>query len=528
MIELPLLKLLWRTSGFLAAYILLDMLSGPEARFQSIAPVWHPAAGLALWVILRYGRRGAMILLLAALLAAWVTPPLPHRPGWSLVVGLMPLVAYCALAWYTRRHLPDGAFFASHRGVLVWTAAVALGNIINGSLYSSMVYGVDAIGSAPWVSGLIPYVIAETAGMLVLVPLAYCLSDHNLRAEFIVRILKRETLAYTGLMALVLFVALRRPATDSLVYYLLFLPLVWAAARQGMAGAVSAAVVLEAGVTVAAIVPGRAAAQMPDVQMLVLMLTFSGFLIGVAVDIAQRASQDLRQSLRLAAAGEMAAALAHELNQPLTALSVYASACQRLAGGKDADPLLQKTIHSMVRESQRASNVLKRLREFFRTGATALEELSLPELVQAAAAPFMAQASDAGIALLISPMPPVVISGDRVQLEIVLRNILANAIQALGDVPAQDGRQVAITGHVDGDWVSIRVADNGPGIASKIRARLFEPFISLKSSGLGLGLAISRSIVETHGGTLTVEASMHGVLRIKLPIEKFMECAERV
>lgn len=517
--DIPALNLFWRIGGFLATYIMLDMLSGPEARFHSIAPVWHPASGLAVWIVLRFGRHGMAILLIAALLAAWVTPPLPLQPALSFFIGLVPLLGYCALAWYTRRHLPNGAFFSSHRGVLLWTGVVVLGNVVNGGFYASMIMGAGAIGSSPWVTGLLHYVIAETAGMLVVIPLAYCLSDYDLCTEFIVRIRKPETLAYAGLIVLVLFVALRRPATDSLVYYLLFLPLVWAAARHGIAGAVSAAVVLEAGVTVAAIIPGRKAAQMPDVQMLVLMLTFSGFLIGVAVDIAQRASQDLRQSLRLAAAGEMAAALAHELNQPLTALSVYASACQRLAGGEGADPLLQKTIHSMVKESERASDVLKRLREFFRTGSTTLEILSLPEFVQAATAPFLAQASSAGIVLHVEPLPDVTISGDRVQLEIVLRNILANALQALADVPAQPTRQVCIAAQVDHRWVSIRIADNGPGIANKIRARLFEPFISLKSSGLGLGLAISRSIVETHGGTLTVEPSPHGVLRITLPIE---------
>jgi two-component system sensor kinase FixL len=521
-------NLFWRVAGFLTAYLLLDMLSGPEARFQSIAPVWHPAAGLALWMVLRFGRGGMLILLLAALLAAWVTPPLPLRPGLSFFVGLVPLVGYCALGYYTRRHLPDGAFFASHRGVLVWTSIVASTNLINGGFYSSMVFGMHAIGTVPWVTGVIHYVIAETAGMLVVVPLAYCMSDNDLRGEFIVRVLKWETLAYSALMAMVLFFALRHPASDSVVYYLLFLPLVWAAARQGMAGAVCAAVVLEVGVTAAAIVPSREAARIPDVQMLVMMLTLSGFLIGVAVDIAQRASQELRQSLRLAAAGEMAAALAHELNQPLTALSVYASACQRLAGGEDADPLLQKTIHSMVHESQRASNVLKRLREFFRTGSTALEHLSLSELIQSAVDPFFRQAHDSNIALVVESLPEITISGDRVQLEIVLRNILANAVQALEDVPEQDDRRVTVTAQVEGNWVSIRIADNGPGIANKIRARLFEPFISLKSSGLGLGLAISRSIVETHGGALTVEPSPHGVLRIKLPIETSKECTDHV
>src|SRR5690606_32784982 len=109
------------------------------------------------------------------------------------------------------------------------------------------------------------------------------------------------------------------------------------------------------------------AAQMPNVQMLVLTLTLSGFLIGIAVDVARRASHDLRHSLRLAAAGEMAGAVAHELNQPLTALAMYGSACERLMARGDSEALLQTTIRSMVAESQRASDVLKRLRDFFRT-----------------------------------------------------------------------------------------------------------------------------------------------------------------
>ena len=103
-------------------------------------------------------------------------------------------------------------------------------------------------------------------------------------------------------------------------------------------------------------------AQMDNVQMLVLTLTLSGFLIGIAVDMAQRASDELRQSQRLAAAGEMAAALAHELNQPLTALAAYGSACQRLVARNGGDPLLQKTIASMAASTPRATSPLTALR----------------------------------------------------------------------------------------------------------------------------------------------------------------------
>jgi len=127
------------------------------------------------------------------------------------------------------------------------------------------------------------------------------------------------------------------------------------------------------------------------------------------------------------------------------------------------------------------------------------------------------QARAQGIALDVSPPPRAVLLGDRIQLEIVLRNLLSNALQALAEMPAGAERRIAVRSGMDGATVWIRIADNGPGIADKIRARLFEPFISLKSSGLGLGLAISRAIVETHGGTLSVEPGPHAILKITLP-----------
>jgi len=510
---------IWHGCAFLAAYIACDMLSGPEARYQTIAPVWHPAAGLALYAVLRHGKKAVVPLVAAALLAASITPALPARPAMSLLVGLLPLPVYMAVGWFMRRYLPGSAFFASHRGMLLWAGVVTLGSLLNAVMYAGMLLGPDVSATRPWMEVVTRYTIADIAGMLVIVPAAYGLLDSELRADFLGRVANWETAAYTALIAVVLSIALQRPAPESLVYYLLILPLAWAAARQGMAGAVTAAIVLEAGVTIAALRPIAYAAQIPNVQMLVLPLTLSGFLIGIAVDVARRASHELRHSLRLAAAGEMAAAVAHELNQPLTALSAYGSACQRLVMRDGGDPLLQKTIQAMAAESQRASNVLKRLREFFRTGSIALEQLSLSDLIHDTVNSFAEQARSENVTLQINAIPDATLLGDRVQLEIVLRNLLSNAVQALSQMPGGSDRRITVDGGIEGVSIWIRIADNGPGIADKIRARLFEPFISLKSSGLGLGLAISRSIVETHGGSLTVEPSRHAVLKITLPAQ---------
>lgn len=517
MIELRAVRAVWLGGAFAFAYIVLDMLSGPEARYQAIAPVWHPAAGLALYLVLTAGYRGMPLLVATVLVAAAITPALPGQPLRSFTIALLPVPMYFAVGTLMRRHLAGNAFFASHRGLLSWAGLVTLGSLLSATAYASMLLGADAFASRPWFHLVTRYTIAETAGMLVMVPALHYLLDSELRADVLGRIANWETAACAALIALMLAVGLQRPASESLVYYLLFLPLAWSAARHGMAGAVTAAIVLEAGVTVAALRPLAYAAQMPNVQMLVLTLTLSGFLIGIAVDVARRASDDLRHSLRLAAAGEMAGAVAHELNQPLTALSMYGSACERLMARGDNEALLQSTIRSMVAESQRASDVLKRLRDFFRTGTTALEQLTLADLIHGAVTPFASQAREQGIALEVAPIPQACVLGDRIQLEIVLRNLLSNAIQAVAQMPAGAERRISVEAGIEGAMVWIRIADNGPGIADKIRARLFEPFISLKSSGLGLGLAISRSIVETHGGALTVEPSRHAILRITLP-----------
>jgi signal transduction histidine kinase len=173
----------------------------------------------------------------------------------------------------------------------------------------------------------------------------------------------------------------------------------------------------------------------------------------------------------------------------------------------------------MVAESKRASDVLKHLREFFRTGSTKLEPLFLPDLIHASVHSYTDQALRENVSLRVNALPAATLLGDRVQLDIVLRNLLSNAVQALAEMPDGTDRQITVDAGIEDALIWIRIADNGPGIADKIRARLFEPFISLKSSGLGLGLAISRSIVETHGGTLSVEPSRHAVLKITLPAQ---------
>jgi C4-dicarboxylate-specific signal transduction histidine kinase len=300
-------------------------------------------------------------------------------------------------------------------------------------------------------------------------------------------------------------------------FYLLFVPLIWIAARSGMNGAIVATAIVQIGVVIG--IHGRSISlSIVELQALVAALTLTGLFLGVIVDERQRAEEGLRQTLRLAAAGEMAGAIAHEVNQPLTALANYGRSAQMLlTSGADASRL-NEIIDKMLAEADRASDVVRRLRDFFRAGSTRLEEVHVPALFAAARRIGEGAIGTAPIGLEFESeqrLPPLFI--DKLQIELVLRNLLANAVDSLVAAKKQGGR-IKVSAQRDGvQSVRITVVDNGPGIAPATRDGLFEPFKSGKPSGMGLGLAVSRAIAEAHGGSLEASAAEHGEFHLVLP-----------
>ena len=253
-----------------------------------------------------------------------------------------------------------------------------------------------------------------------------------------------------------------------------------------------------------------------ELQALVAALSLTGLYLGMAVDERTRAAESLRQTLRLAAAGEMAGAIAHELNQPLTALANYARSARTLLGRR-ADPAqVDDVVARMLGESERAAEVVRRLRDFFRDGTTRLERVMLAELVEAAERIGLQLVGERHITLALRHEPssaPLFV--DRLQIELVLRNLLANAVESVASQPG--GRIEVQAQQLDPARVRIAVTDNGPGMRQATRGRLFEPFVSGKSTGMGLGLAVSRAIAEAHGGTLSAGAGGRGEFFLELP-----------
>jgi signal transduction histidine kinase len=161
---------------------------------------------------------------------------------------------------------------------------------------------------------------------------------------------------------------------------------------------------------------------------------------------------------------------------------------------------------------------VRRLRDFFLTGAMLLEPIEAKVIASTVLQQFASQFQEHDVEVIVAPVPAVSVIADRIQIELVLRNLLDNALDSVIAQPAGKRRITVTAEKLGGGRFRYSVEDSGSGVSAAIAARLFEPFVSSKSSGLGLGLVLSRAIVEAHGGTLWAEKSDHGIFRFILPL----------
>src|SRR5664279_3642352 len=207
----------------------------------------------------------------------------------------------------------------------------------------------------------------------------------------------------------------------------------------------------------------------------------------------------------------MASALAHELNQPLAAISNYMKGSRRLLAGSH-DPNTAKIENAMDRAAEqalRAGEIIRRLRDFVSRGESERRVESLPKLVEEASALALVGAKEHGVRVrfLFDPAADLVLA-DRVQIQQVLLNLMRNAVEAMAHSPRRE-LTLATLPQPDG-VVEVAVADTGPGIAEEITQQLFQPFVTTKRQGMGVGLSISRTIIDAHGGRIWAEPNVGG------------------
>lgn len=512
---------------FVAVFLLFDWVSYVDALYGLNITPWNPdpALGLAYWM--RYGKRAAFPWFIANILAEILVRDL--LAGWLMtaVAAALVTLGYGLIGEVLRHRFRDGNTFDNRTTLFTWLSIVVIGSVLNSLAYISLLYFAGSIPQGQWDVAFLRFSIGDIVGIVGSMPLLWMLLSDQGRARLQTLILRWETAGYVALAILMLGIVFGHVANVEFKhFYFLFLPIVWAATRQGLYGAGLIAFVLQFGIIV--IVKWMPIANIPlvELQMLGAVLALVGFFIGVMVDEQKQAAEDLKITLRLAAAGEMASALAHELNQPIAALVAYGNACKELLERGEMGEVLTGAIQKMIIESGRASDVVWRLRDFFRSGAMQLEVIEVGVVVSAIAQQFATKFQEHGVEFNIAPVPAVCLRGDRLQIELVLRNLIANALDEV--VKRQPGsRLITLSSErLSGERLRISVEDSGLGISSNTAAHLFEPFASTKSSGLGLGLVLSRAIVEAHGGSLWAEVGSHGIFRLVLPSAELGESVE--
>jgi len=244
------------------------------------------------------------------------------------------------------------------------------------------------------------------------------------------------------------------------------------------------------------------------------------FFTGFIRDLTERQKsesrlQELQSELvhisRLTAMGEMASALAHELNQPLSAISNYLKGSRRLLESRadESSSMMRDALDKAAEQAVRAGQIIRRLRDFVARGETERRVENVKKLIEEASALALVGAKDQAIRVRFDFDPSVeLVLADKIQIQQILLNLMRNSVEAMEGSERRDLRLSAVRD--DNDMVQVSVADTGSGLAPEVVSQLFQPFVTTKQHGMGVGLSICRTIVESHGGKIWAEPNSDG------------------
>jgi signal transduction histidine kinase len=384
-----------------------------------------------------------------------------------------------------------------------------------------------------------PLLVGDIIGMAVMTPLTLRLvSGSHPFSIGRLRDLVPELLLYAVLVAASLWIIVGAQTVDGFkFFYLLFLPVIVAAVRYGLDGACVSLAFTQFGLVGIMHLYGFDARAFTEFQILMLVLSATGLIVGVVVSERQNADRLVReaearlkekeaeaaQAARYNLVSGMASALAHEINQPMTAARALARSAQHILSTPDPDlPRAADNLATLIAHIDHAGGVVSHMREFLRRGRPHVSTLDMRSMLHDALSLVRAQASAHAIIIdldVADDLPPVY--ADRVQLEQVVLNFVYNSIEAITGARQTNGRIRIAAARFDGPArIEISISDNGPGIRDELADRLFAPLTTSKSEGLGLGLSICAAIVESHGGRVWLHSRQKSAteFRFSLPL----------
>jgi signal transduction histidine kinase len=501
---------------YLAAYVLLDWVSyvHPFATF-GITP-WNPHVGLSFALILLFGYYFVPWLVLAPLLGDLIVRGLPLPITAEVPTVLINGLAYgAAAALLLSPHIKFDHTLSSRRSLL-WLLAVAIVSIgLVASSHVLILFAHGMVSSADFWSATMRAFVGDLIGVMVFTPFLLIVFTRRHLPSLSWELAFIVALTFLALWGVFGFTEAYRFQ----LFYAFFIPVVWIAVRFGLEGVTLALVITQIGLLVAIHISGQSAVDVVSYQALMVVLTITGLAIGVIVNEQRRTQQQLRlhqealsRAARLGTMGEFAAAVAHEINQPLTAIANYSQLAKDAAERSPPDNrAAAQAASGAIDQVDRAAAVIRRLRDLINFGRIEQSPTLVARLVDDAYSicrPELERHNVECHARIARDLPPVM--ADVLQIEQVILNLLRNSLEALVHAGRYDGWIEIEAERAAPDQIVIRVRDNGPGLDPDLVGQPINAFTTTKSDGLGLGLALSRSIVEAHGGQLQIDSSTSG------------------
>jgi two-component system sensor kinase FixL len=498
---------------YVGLYVLLDRVSYiHDLQHTEISP-WEPQIALLCAMIMYFGPRVAPLTIVAPGIAEIVlrdAPPLGLQAIGSMAcIGCTYTVTGMLLRRLQRDSVhPTVGWFA------ILSAVIATSALVNALLYSAVLIGSGNLSKSSYLEAVRIEWVGDMSGIIILLPLLLLLhaEDPERRREM------RAGAWLLMLQSIALGAAFWISFRDSwggaggvnqTPFYLLFLPIIWIALRWGASVTAVALAILQVGI-VALVAEHNTSESFRAIQLLMVLLAGTGLFMGISVSenarfsLLMRSKDDELSSLKSRmAVSEMNSAIGHELNNPLAALVNYLrSACLILELPNLDRASLRTTLDKAHGEATRSVNVVRKLREFFRSGVVRRQPLDPKKIAAEAVAAMQSKFRRAGITAVLDAHGEFpVINADPLQISMVLQNLLANAYDAVHELDRRSlGVKLSVTRRASD--VVFSVEDGGTGIPEALRGQIFRPISSTKSAGMGLGLAICRSLVEANDGRI--------------------------
>lgn len=516
-------------AAFVVLYVALDWVSYLQPIESAGTTPWNPPPGLSLVAYLRRGWIFAPTVFLSALSSDLFVRGDATTVERAVASSALFALGYGVLGAWIRRRCGGEPDFRRVADVSWFAGVVSAAVIVIGAAYVLLVHYVGPMPAVSLGRQWLQFWVGDVIGILVFTP-ALCVRGSTRSPS---RLNGIEVVAQIGSTATVLALLwMFNPDRAVSLFYLLFLPLVWITIRGSIAGATLALAAIQLGLIAGLQLAGHTQEMVLELQLLMLTLVFTGLLLGASVSEWRSTEHSLRErqaeldeSLKLASASATASALAHELNQPLSAIASYVGAAKAmLVDVENNRDRLEGALLAAGREAARAGEVIRRLREFFRSGAKHLERVKVSQLIEDSIEGLADSIRQQRITVRIDcPEDVGLVCVDRVQLESVIHQLLQNAVDSIVGADVAN-RSIEIRARRERDAVLIAVSDSGPGIDPNLGDAIFSPFKTTKPLGTGLGLSISRTIVEDHGGSLSCSSSAGGAsFQLLLPSANLQE-----